>query len=586
MPPKPTAKFRHTRSGFTVRFVDESTFSGPSLTYDWRFFEMNGASLGRSVDDDPRKNFPPSDGPREVKVRLTVKDKWGQTDSTTRTITVAPVPAPAPAPEPEPTPEPTPEPAPVPPAPEPGPPAPEPQPGPGESLPELPRLKVDIRYVAATGRRIDVAAGGNLQAALDSAQPGDEVVLAAGAIYVGSFTVQGRGILIRTSADVLPGRVARTAGFARLVSPSGASTRVLTFKPTAQDIRLVGIEATFSSTVTSGNAVAEVVPGAQRIVFDRCYFHGRPDMALSRAVIANGAFLGFVGCDFSECHTKGTDSQAILAWNGSGPFHIEDCFLEGAGENIMFGGALADAGVIPSDITILRNRFYKNPAWRYQDAMGAWQSRWTVKNIFEIKSAQRLLLEGNVLEHCWTDGQTGDALNIKISDQNGANPWNVCDDFTFRNNIVRHVDGGIKMSSTRRALFENNLIEDLAAYGKNGRCFTILGGNRNVTLVRNSGYGTYSAITGTSDASPGLTLLGNLMTRGQYGIKSSSTEGTASLAATYAPWVMEGNAIVGARASLYPSGNHFPATVAEAEAIAGVGVDRAQLEAATKGVVR
>jgi hypothetical protein len=42
----------------------------------------------------------------------------------------------------------------------------------------LPRAFVDTTYPAPTGQFIDVPAGGNLQAALNAAQPGDTITLA------------------------------------------------------------------------------------------------------------------------------------------------------------------------------------------------------------------------------------------------------------------------------------------------------------------------------------------------------------------------------------------------------------------------
>src|SRR3569832_2347608 len=51
------------------------------------------------------------------------------------------------------------------------------------SGPELPRVFLDTTYVPPTGATINVPAGDNLQAALDTAQPGDQIVLQAGATY-------------------------------------------------------------------------------------------------------------------------------------------------------------------------------------------------------------------------------------------------------------------------------------------------------------------------------------------------------------------------------------------------------------------
>ena len=52
--------------------------------------------------------------------------------------------------------------------------------GAAQVLPELPRTSIDTTYVPPTGRTITVPAGGDFQAALHAAQPGDVITLAAG----------------------------------------------------------------------------------------------------------------------------------------------------------------------------------------------------------------------------------------------------------------------------------------------------------------------------------------------------------------------------------------------------------------------
>ncbi len=54
---------------------------------------------------------------------------------------------------------------------------------------ELPRVFLDFQFPAVTGRTITVSAGGNLQSALNKAQRGDEIVLAAGATFTGNFVL-------------------------------------------------------------------------------------------------------------------------------------------------------------------------------------------------------------------------------------------------------------------------------------------------------------------------------------------------------------------------------------------------------------
>src|SRR4029077_1793863 len=73
-----------------------------------------------------------------------------------------------------------------------------------QNLPALPQTYVNTTYPVQTGSIIPVSAGGDFQAALNAAQPGDTISLAAGATFVGSFTLpvkSGSGwILVRTSA--------------------------------------------------------------------------------------------------------------------------------------------------------------------------------------------------------------------------------------------------------------------------------------------------------------------------------------------------------------------------------------------------
>src|SRR5687768_12829296 len=58
-----------------------------------------------------------------------------------------------------------------------------------EEAPALPTTFVDTSLVPSTGQTIQVGAGGDLQAALNSAQPGDVVSIAPGATFVGNFTL-------------------------------------------------------------------------------------------------------------------------------------------------------------------------------------------------------------------------------------------------------------------------------------------------------------------------------------------------------------------------------------------------------------
>ncbi|HKG22692.1 MAG TPA: hypothetical protein VKC34_12405, partial [Blastocatellia bacterium] len=65
-------------------------------------------------------------------------------------------------------------------------------------------------------------------------------------------------------------------------------------------------------------------------------------------------------------------------------------------------------------------------------------TRWSVKNIFELKNARRVLVDGNLFENNWVDGQNGTAILFTVRNQEGTAPWSVVEDVTFTNNVLRH----------------------------------------------------------------------------------------------------------------------------------------------------
>src|SRR2546430_9009628 len=73
-----------------------------------------------------------------------------------------------------------------------------------QTLPGPLQATIDTSYPVSSGVTTFVAAGGNLQSALNNAQPGDTILLEAGATFSGSFTLplkSGNGwIVIPTSA--------------------------------------------------------------------------------------------------------------------------------------------------------------------------------------------------------------------------------------------------------------------------------------------------------------------------------------------------------------------------------------------------
>ena len=147
---------------------------------------------------------------------------------------------------------------------------------------------------ASVGGTITLAADGNLQAAIDSAQPGDTILLAPGAVYRGSFVLPAKSgssyITIRSAASdsLLPADGVRigpqhASNLAR-VQGGFAGMPAFTTAPGAHHYRLQFLEivSTYAANniveLGDGRAAARPRSAACRTIWsiDRCYIHGDP----------------------------------------------------------------------------------------------------------------------------------------------------------------------------------------------------------------------------------------------------------------------------------------------------------------------
>jgi hypothetical protein len=445
-------------------------------------------------------------------------------------------------------------------------------------LAELPRERVDTRLVAPTGRRLSVQSGG-LQAAIDSARPGDVLLLQPGSTFNGHFRLRRKSgdgwITIRTASDAglpAPGTrmtpsVARSASLPRILTPDVAPA--IQTEPGAHHYRIIGVEVgaasgvtlqyglvKFGSSGTEQNMLSQV---PHHLILDRVYVHGQSGMHLKRCVTLNSAWSAVIDSYLSECHGKGQDTQAILGWNGPGPFKIVNNVLEGAGENIMFGGADPSiSGLIPADIEI-RNNYVHKPA--------SWKGVYTVKNLLEFKNAQRVLVEGNVFDGSWADAQSGLAWNIKSANQSGNCNWCVTQHVTLRYNLIRNAGSGIVVTGgealtggtvgrTNHITIMENRMERIDIEGTPyvgvGRPFQISGAE-DLVINHNTIDNSTTSVLAMFVANVGARFywLNNVGYKGQYGMHAL---------ATYAPnAVISGNAFVGSAGSstysTYGTGN-------------------------------
>ncbi len=388
----------------------------------------------------------------------------------------------------------------------------------GQTLPQLPLIP-DISCGTSSGKTTVVPSGGKLQAVIDVASPGDTILLEAGATFVGPITLKvkpGNGcITIRTSApdSALPSSGERispayTNVMAKIVSP-GLNQHAIKTEYGAHHYRLLGLEVTkqnndafVSQLIELGDGLmTELSQVPHHIELDRMYVHGLPTSALKFCILLNSASSTVKNSYIADCKERGFDSQAIGGWTGPGPFRIINNYLEGAGENVMFGGAdprIPD--LVPSDIEIRNNLFTKPLRWKIGDASYA-GIPWQIKNLFELKNARRVLLDGNIFEYSWVHAQVGYGIMITVRNQSNRAPWSVTEDITFTNNIVKHTANGFALSGldsnyasqpTKRVLIKNNLFLDIGnpQWGGGGRLFQISNGPSDVTIEHNTGFQT------------------------------------------------------------------------------------------------
>lgn len=268
----------------------------------------------------------------------------------------------------------------------------------------------------------------------------------------------------------------------KLLTPN--SSPALTAKDGTHGWRLVGLE--ISVVPTWNNVIYQLlllgwgsgpwgrrVPTdvvASRFIVERCYIHGSPAQKVQKGVLANGSDIRIADSWIDEIHNSGFDSQAILSYDGAGPYLIENNNLQASSENIMFGGSdPSGPDYLPSDIVIRRNHIIKPLRWKADDPSYDGR-RWVIKPLIELKIAQRVLIEGNILENSWS----WPAFVFDAGGTPGLS-WVVVQDVVFRYNRMINVtspwQGWTANAPIRRVALLHNLTEE-AVDPKAGNAYT------------------------------------------------------------------------------------------------------------------
>ena len=316
------------------------------------------------------------------------------------------------------------------------------------------------------------------------------------------------------------------------------------------------------------------------VVFDRVYVHGDPIKGGKNGIVAHASHFELRDSYVSDIKLYGTETHAFIAYNGPGPYTIENNYLEASGINVMIGGAdPTNESMIPSDITFRFNHVAKNLAWMTPRADGTY---WTVKNLFELKSGRRVLISGNLFENNWTGAgdQPGSAILFRTENQSGDCAWCETGDVRFENNIVRHSSGGFSVVGLdypgggvalgvrmHHVTIRNNIFDDIDSdWLVNGRRgsgkFALVNGVDNLVVDHNTFMmGTQTSFlyfSGSYDTAP-FVYTNNMSEMKTYGIKGDGTSvGTGSLIGYTASYTFAANVLAGAKASSYPAGNFAP----------------------------
>jgi hypothetical protein len=350
------------------------------------------------------------------------------------------------------------------------------------TAPELPRVYVDTSMPTTSITKTVCSSGcdysnDQLQQALDEAQLGTTVLLQAGATYtplddrgfiLKNKTVGTGWIVVRTSAldSALPPAGTRlTPSYSNILPKivrSSVGNYALTCDTSAHHYRIMGVEFMNPGNIDTSrigvfvncSSIQQTTLSSQshHIIFDRVYMHGPPaagSWTVKFGIVFGGQYQGIVDSTIEEITSSDGEAKAIANWDGAGPLVIRNNFLSASGENIMIGGATPlISGLTPSDIEFRHNHFYKPLKWRDDPAYTSGTNRVSTKNLFELKNAKRILIDGNVFENVWPDGQSGYAMVLtpRGGGATGSDPWTIVSDITITNNKFLNCADGIALS--------------------------------------------------------------------------------------------------------------------------------------------
>lgn len=219
---------------------------------------------------------------------------------------------------------------------------------------------------------------------------------------------------------------------------------------------------TCESVAVSGSCTAQET--VQHIGFERNYLHtnwgdlGRNPVGCGNTngcadMLVQTSNLVLVGCghcwfewNYFEAFGRLAEGHGFSMTQAQPGVKIAHNFMEGGEIGLLSGGALTFLGPASSDVEVRQNFWTMNPAWMYPQpgyGLGYLYCRSARKNAFELKSGQRWLVNGNVMENSIACGQSGQLL-LNNTFPGGPDDWMTdVSDITFTNNVFRHAVMGV-----------------------------------------------------------------------------------------------------------------------------------------------
>jgi len=285
----------------------------------------------------------------------------------------------------------------------------------------------------------------------------------------------------------------------------------------------------------------------------------------------------------------------------------------------MFGGGAATA--TPSDIEITQNHMFKPLTWMAGQpgyVGGKNGNPFLVKNLLELKNAQRVLVDGNIMEYSW-GGFSQVGFGVLLTPKNQASGTvNVCPaclvtDITIRNSTISHVGAGLQIAnamggngtgaalSGERYSIHDLVVDDINPTKYNGpgelAQISVSAGApllQNVTINHITAFPPSTMFVvgdtvATSSKMKNFTFTNSLVNAGTYPIWSTGGGATncayydiplTTFIACFTGSTFSDNAIIAASSGYsvtkWPAPNYFPASAADVQFVnynGGIGGD-------------